>query len=241
MEVFPSDDAQPNEVGTGTADSQLQDLTDWDESFASLEIDLHATKDVHSNIDNCTKDCNISNITCLNENQVKNDVKRKWEDENLITDDNGKHKLKRMDMLLDSDEVGIRFLIVPLIIVIPFPFQTCYQLLNLKQSLKFKKEAVDCKSDIFSEVKNDDKNFSLEDKIFPMDLDITVSRDMEGQEEPSNFKVEIKSECELADSMDHKSDPNLISDSAIEENGENNSCSDAALSNSEESCEMKKR
>ncbi|GFS38893.1 helicase ARIP4 [Nephila pilipes] len=111
MEVFPPDDPQPNEVGTETAVSRLEQIKDWDESFASLEIALQAaceTQNVDSNIDSCAKDCTVPDITVLNENQPKSEVKRKWEDENFDVDDD-KPKLKRTNsMLIGSGEVTIQ-------------------------------------------------------------------------------------------------------------------------------------
>ncbi|GFY54383.1 helicase ARIP4, partial [Trichonephila inaurata madagascariensis] len=110
MEVFPPDDPQPNEVGTETAVSRLEQIKDWDESFASLEIALQAACETQddSNIDGCAKDCSVPDITVLNENQQKSEVKRKWDDGNFGVDDNTP-KLKRTNsMVISSEEVTIQ-------------------------------------------------------------------------------------------------------------------------------------
>ncbi|KAF8785911.1 Helicase ARIP4 like protein [Argiope bruennichi] len=316
MEVFPPDDAQPNEVGTATAVSRLEQIKDWDESFASLEIALQAaceTKEAHSSIENCTKDCNIPDIDVLNESQIKNEVKRKWEDECLDGDDTDEHKLKRVNSMHLGSDVSIQLVDssadncdnIPisnlLSIVKPenkpksedllynLPSETTQieakdtvDFVKLEPKIEpsqsnsdFKSETVDCKPDIFSEIKeepcfSDSKKFS-DEKNFQADSEMTISRDIKSDsgftddlsteskadffspsedilsydlknpEEHSNFKTEIKSDCDLLENMEEQSNQTIsVSDSVTEEGRENFNSNEAILGNSEESCEKKK-
>ncbi|GBM23057.1 Helicase ARIP4 [Araneus ventricosus] len=236
MEVFPPDDAQPNEVGTATAVSRLEQIKDWDESFASLEIALQAaceTKEAHSNIENCSKDCTIPNINVLNENQIKNEVKRKWEDECLDGDDTNKHKLKRVNSMHLGSDVSIQLVdsttdncdnipISNLLSIVkpetkPKPEEILFNLpsetaqIETKDAVEFvklepkiepsksnselKSETIDCKSDIFPEVKeetcfSDSKKFS-EEKNFQADSELVISRDIKSD---SGFTDDLSTE-----------------------------------------------
>ncbi|KFM79282.1 Helicase ARIP4, partial [Stegodyphus mimosarum] len=113
MEVYPPDDLQPNEVGSGPTVSHLEQMKAWDD-IANFEKVLQAaceTNETHPDVNNCSKDDVLtSDHATVNENPVCNtETKRKWDEEIADAVESNKHKLKRINnMVLSSGEVTIQ-------------------------------------------------------------------------------------------------------------------------------------
>ncbi|PRD31149.1 UNVERIFIED_CONTAM: rad54l2 [Trichonephila clavipes] len=76
--------------------------------FLAVALQAACETQDDSNIDGCAKDCSVPEVTVLNENQQKSEVKRKWDDGNFGVDDNTP-KLKRTNsMVISSEEVTIQ-------------------------------------------------------------------------------------------------------------------------------------
>ncbi|XP_015918872.1 helicase ARIP4 [Parasteatoda tepidariorum] len=177
MEVFPPDESQPNEVGSGPTASQLDHMKAWDDNLASLEIVLQAacdTKDVNLNIPESSNLLPTPSIDNLEENTIKSEAKRKWKEDSFDSEERDPTKLKRLNnMVLNTGEVSLELL--------GSSNDNCHDISNLLSIVKPE-----------AEIKSEDHLFDLSENRSSETSNSLVKLDPKSEikEESSNFNTE---------------------------------------------------